>query len=189
MATQLQTYYPGNNDVLFSIQDEGGIFLVDTSQSSVTLYLPRHPPAGASFKIFDLSLNAASNNITVRTLYGELINGAPSLTINGNGDSAEIFREKLSENFIATITGTTSGGGGGGGGVSGAIRKYDTVGQMAAEPLYNQIVMFYARGLNAPGDQQGGGFYVWDAAETAPADGNQYVNSIFTGVGRFVKIM
>lgn len=182
MATELKIFAP---PVSLVLPEEAGRFLIDTVVAAVDLYLPHMPPSGVSFKIYDATRNAANNNITIHTLYGELINGAPTLVINNNGDMVDIFREDDTENFIATFSSITSGGGGGGAAQS--LKYYDTVAQMAAEPLYTQIQMFYARGLNAPGDGFGGGWYIWDATETTPADGNQYVNSIFTGTGRFVQ--
>ncbi len=167
---------------------EGGRFLIDTLSGQVTLYLPHRPHPGVEFDIYDKSRNAANNSITIRTLFGELINGAPTLVISGNGDMATIFKEDDSDNFIATMSGISTGGGGGGGGGVPSPRVHDNVAQMAADPLYNQATMFYARGLFTPGDNLGGGFYIWDPLNNDPADGNQIVQSVFTGTGRFVQI-
>lgn len=184
MATQLKIFEPPFSQVL---PIEAGRFLIDTTIAPVDLYLPFMPPPGVNFRIYDATRNASNFNITIHTLFGELINGAPTLVLSNNGDMADIFREDDSENFIATISGITSGGGGGGGGAAQSLKVYANNAQMAAEPLYNQIQMFYTRGLNAAGDNLGGGFYIWDQNETAAADGNQYVASVFTGVGRFVQ--
>lgn len=186
VATQLKIFAPPFSQVL---PIEAGRFLIDTTSAPTDLYLPFMPPPGVNFRIYDATRNAANFNITIHTLYGELINGAPTLVLNNNGDMADIFREDDSENFIATISGITSGGGGGGGGAAQSLKVYANNAQMAAEPLYNVIQMFYTRGRLAAGDNLGGGFYIWDQNETAVADGNQYVASIFTGVGRFVQIM
>ena len=184
MATELKIFQIPFEHVL---PIEGGRFLIDTRFAAVDLYLPHRPHSGVSFKIYDKSRNAVNNNITIHTLCGELINGAPTLVLNANGEMADIFREDDSDNFIGTISGITHPGGGGGGQPS--AKSYDTVAQMAAEPNYNQVTLFYARGLYAPGDDLGGGLYVWDPLNVTPADGNQYVNSIFTPIGRFVQII
>jgi hypothetical protein len=184
MATELKIFAPPVNQVL---PIEGGRFLISTVVAPVDIYLPHDPHPGVAFKIYDASRNAVNNNITIRTLHGELINGAPTFVINSNGAMADIFHEHDTDNFIATSTGITPGGGGGSGVPS--LKTYDTVNQMSQEPLYNQVSMFYCRGLNAPGDGLGGGFYIWDQTETAPADGNQYVLSVFTPIGRFVQVM
>lgn len=183
MATELKIFAVPFSEVL---PIEAGRFLIDTSQVATNLYLPHRPHSGVNFKIYDKSRNAANNNITIHTLCGELINGAPTIVINNNGDMVDIFREEDSDNFIATFSGITSPVAGGGGAAQ-SIKYYDNVAQMAAEPLYNQILMFYARGLNFPGDNLGGGWYIWDPNDNTPADGNQYVQSVFTGVGRFVQ--
>lgn len=185
MATELKILPIPFSEVL---PIEAGRFLIDTLVGPVDLYLPHRPHPGVNFKVYDRSRNAANFNITIHTLFGELINGAPTLVLDQNGEMADIFREDDTDNFIATVSGITLAGGGGGGGVASA-KKYDTVTQMSQEPLYNQLVLFYARGLNAAGDNLGGGLYVWDPNEMTPADGNQYVQSIFTPVGRFVQIL
>jgi len=110
MATQLRIFAPPFTEVL---PIEGGRFLIDTVVAPVRLYLPHLPEPGVSFKVYDATRNAALNNITIHTLCGELINGAPTLVLSTNGDMADIFREDDSANFIATITGISSGGAGG----------------------------------------------------------------------------
>lgn len=183
MATELKILPVPFSEVL---PIEAGRFLIDTLLGPVDLYLPHRPHSGVNFKIYDRSRNAANFNITIHTLCGELINGAPTLVLNQNGEMADIFREDDSDNFIATVSGITVGAGSG---AAASAKAYNTVLQMSQEPLYNQIVLFYARGLNAPGDNLGGGLYIWDPNEMTPADGNQFVESIFTPVGRFVQIL
>ncbi len=102
MATELKILPVPFSEVL---PIEAGRFLIDTSAGPVDLYLPHKPHPGVNFKIYDATRNAATFNITIHTLCGELINGAPTLVLSGNGDMADIFREESSDNFIATTSG------------------------------------------------------------------------------------
>lgn len=184
MATELKIFAVPFSQVL---PIEAGRFLVDTLTGPVDLYLPHRPHPGVNFRIYDATRNSSNNAITIHTLFGELINGSPTLVLNNNGDMADIFRDDDTNDFIATISGIASPGSGGGGGAAQSLERYDTVTLMAAEPSYNTIRMFYARSRLVVGDG-GGGFYIWDPTSTDPADGQQYVNSIFTPIGRFVQV-
>ena len=71
---------------------------VTTASSAITVNLPTDDPAtdgaakivGRSYYIFDISSNANNNNITINAGGSGTIDGASSLTINGNGDSVTL---------------------------------------------------------------------------------------------------
>jgi len=112
MATQLKIFPIPSNGVL---NVEGGRFLVDTAGAPVDIFLPHGTAVGCSFIIYDATRNAAANPITIQAIAGELINGAATLVLNQNGDSADIFNDGAN-GFIATLSGAATGTGGGGGG-------------------------------------------------------------------------
>ena len=72
---------------------------VTTSTSAITINLPTDDPTsdgaakivGRSYYIFDLSGNAFNKNITVNAGGSGTIEGASSLTINGNYDSITLL--------------------------------------------------------------------------------------------------
>lgn len=115
MATELRVV-PVENLLVLPV--EGGRFMVDTSTSPQTLYLPHEAILGVSFRLYDYNFNAGTNNITIKTLYPQdLINGLPQVVISQDGRGVEIFKRDLNRFMMPT--------GSGGGGGTGVKQIYD----------------------------------------------------------------
>lgn len=109
MATELRVVPVENLTVL---PVDGGRFMVDTLTSPQTLYLPHEAILGVSFRLYDYNFNAATNNITIKTLYPQdLINGLPQVVINQDGRGVEIFKRDLNRFMMPTGSGGSGGSG------------------------------------------------------------------------------
>jgi hypothetical protein len=181
MATQLRIFAPPVDEVL---PIEGGRFLIDTIVSPVNLYLPHMPEPGVNFNIYDATRNASVNPITIRTLYGETINGSSVLVLNGSGNAAEIFREDDSPNFIAVIAGVATISVTGSG-----VHFYDTVAALRAESSIAVLVdgmpaQTYGRLFR--GDAEGK-FWYYEALSNAVDNGSTIVQpTSIVGSGRWL---
>jgi len=181
MATQLRIFAPPVDEVL---PVEGGRFLIDTIVSPVNLYLPHLPEPGVNFNIYDATRNASVNPITIRTLFGELINGSSVLVLNGSGNAAEIFREDDSENFIAVISGVATISVTGNG-----VHAYDTVAALRAEAdpavLVNSMPA-QTFGRLSRGDEEGKFWYFDSFSNAADNDVTIVQPTSVAGSGRWL---
>jgi len=180
LATQLRIFAPPVDEVL---PIEGGRFLIDTIVSPVDLYLPHMPEPGVNFNVYDATRNASVNPITIRTLFGELINGSSVLVLNGSGNMAEIFREDDSPNFIAVISGVATISV-----VGSGIHAYDNIAALRAESSVGVLVnsmpaILYGR--LSRGDGEGGMFYYDAFSNEADNDISIVQPTSVVGAGRW----
>lgn len=153
MSTLLRILTPGPGNVL---PIEGGRFFISTLSAAQTIYVPPNASSGMSWFIYDLDFNAVANPITIKGMFGELINQAATVVINTNGGSVEIFR---SDNGIfRAVFGSSSSGGGGGGGV-GAVMTGAADPPVAAPSDPSAAALYYPTG--------GGTTYQWEVASQA----------------------
>lgn len=181
MATQLRIFAPPVDQVL---PIEGGRFLIDTIVAPVDLYLPHLPEPGVSFDIYDATRNASVNPITIRTLFGELINGSSVLVLNGSGNMAEIFREDDSENFIAVIAGVATISV-----VGNGVLAYDNLAALRAESSPAALVNSMPAqtfGRLSRGDAEGKLFYYDAFSNAADNDVTVVQPTSVVGSGRWL---
>lgn len=112
-----QTQYPNNSRVVSgtpAIFKDDVVLLCDTSLGAVTINLLEIPDNywNTTWKLYvvDNSSNASVNNITINAGSGQTINGASSITLSTNDESA-VIRISSNNQFIATLS--IQGGGGG----------------------------------------------------------------------------
>jgi len=99
------------------IASNDDILNIDTSAGATTLYLVNIQSSAAALirktiYINDYTGNAATNNITIIPLDGDIINGGASLVLSDNGITAEISVASNTE-YLANLSTDNSGGGGG----------------------------------------------------------------------------
>lgn len=152
MATELRIV-PVENLLVLPV--EGGRFMVDTSTSPQTFYLPHEAILGVSFRLYDYNFNAATNNITIKTLYPQdLINGLPQVVINEDGRGVEIFKRDLNRFMMPT-----GSGGSGGSGVKQIYNGPEADPNGIYVPVDPTILNFYSQDKSAGGT---GTILAWD---------------------------
>jgi hypothetical protein len=111
-----QTQYPNNSRVVSgtpAIFKDDVVLLCDTSSGAVTINLLDIPNNywNTTWKLYvvDNSSNASVNNITINAGTGQTINGASSITLSTNDESA-VIRISANNQFIASLSTGLVGG-------------------------------------------------------------------------------
>lgn len=111
-----QTQYPNNSRVVSgtpAIFKDDVVLLCDTSSGAVIIDLLEIPDNywNTTWKLYvvDNSSNASVNNITINAGLGQSINGASSITLSTNDESA-VIRISSNNQFVATLSVAQSGG-------------------------------------------------------------------------------
>ena len=101
-----------------NISTNDDVINVDTSVGACQLVLPYIRGAGLfgepkRFYINDVAGNASTNNITLVSINGDLINNGSTLVLKTNGVSVEVLITNINE-YLANQSGTSGGVGGNG---------------------------------------------------------------------------